>query len=258
MLHSTYSIDYSSHGSNWGFTSNQCASGNQSPINLYNPVSISEEDANYWYLNVEGYISQTFNKNLAEVKGNYLNLTSDFGQAVKMYPNSANNTIGDAYTAQFILFHSPSEHMISGNRSDLEIQIYHTSETSGNLVLSVLLDRSNNTEDFQKFLSDVENANKSSKSIDPVDVVDGYYEVKNFYRYKGSYTFPNCDAAEWVIVSQKRSVYSKYIDPFISFLSSSGGNYREIQNNTTLNLYDGKTAIDSSAALVVGIIYLLI
>lgn len=126
---------------------------------------------------------------------------------------------GSLYTAQEIVFHTPSEHTINGKRFDMEVQIIHSGQTSGDVakhaILSFLFVRKPGA--YNKFIDDIDffslpnplfkikdlENNISipkifySSSSDEIPLMKDF----SFYTYQGSLTAPPCTEKTIVYVA---------------------------------------------------------
>jgi carbonic anhydrase len=117
---------------------------------------------------------------------------------------------GAVYVAEEIVFHTPSEHTIDGKRFDMEMQVIHYGQTSGDIakqvILSFLFQKKAGV--YNKFMEDVdffdlpnplylERAITNNLFIPKVlynsdDTDIPVMQPFSFYTYQGSIPFPPC------------------------------------------------------------------
>ena len=203
--------DYRNSGNDWECT---CKSGTeQSPIDLpektkaiQSPVtplfqyeevsaksSISTIDGE---LKAEEYIKIKYFKNALRI------FHSNFGKIVTLD--------GAVYIAEEIVFHTPSEHTVSGKKYDMEMQIIHYGQTKGDIskqvVLSFMFERKPGV--YNKFIDDVDFFSLPNPYHTEREITNNLFIPKifysstsedipvmkpfSFYTYQGSITFPPC------------------------------------------------------------------
>lgn len=221
-----HGYDYNDKGDNWN-----CIDA-LSPINpTLNPVQILEDDDSYWYIDVKDYgdSDTTFMAYIEEKVYLTLNRTNT-GTLRKM---KNDDSVIATYDLEEIRFHAPSEHILGNSRSDLEVQLYHTSEEADPLIFSVLFNEIDSKDYRMKFFSDIEGTLEDEKSTDkanPIDITGGYYKIKTFYNYNGTDTLPGCAKTEWVIYSEPIKLYKTHLEKISTHLD---GNYKDISNTTS-------------------------
>ncbi|OMJ70452.1 hypothetical protein SteCoe_31573 [Stentor coeruleus] len=219
MLVSGDDYNYAQYGDDW------ICGVSLSPRDIdLNSTKVIESDDNYWSIDVKDYgdSDTTFT---AYIKENiYLKLNRTESGTLRKVKND--DTVIDSYDLKEIRFHTPSEHTIAGNRSDLEVQLYHTNAAGNSLILSVLYNSKDNTDYKMKFFSNIEGTLENEKETDkanPIDVTGGYYKIKTFYNYVGTDTLPGCASTEWVIFGEVISLYKSQLEKISEHVS---GNYK--------------------------------
>jgi len=203
--------DYQSKGQDWDC---DCSEGReQSPINLppkedavispikpifsFNPVKAKKEITNGSGQHETTKTLQIKNKdNALRIKHKY------FGKTVTLD--------GALYTAEEIVFHTPSEHTINGKVFDMEMQVIHYGKSKGDLakqlVLSFLFKKKPGV--YNKFIDDLDFFNlpsqisKKRAILADLFIPKIFYNAKfedvpsmkpfSFYTYQGSLTAPPC------------------------------------------------------------------
>ena len=203
--------NYEKKGADWEC---DCKEGKeQSPIDLPEPKESVDSPYKpvFEYENVEPAITTSFPEEGLN-PGDIMSVVYDkFTLRIK-HPNFGKiiTPDGGVYRAQQIVFHTPSEHTISGKRYDLEMQVIHQGISRGDIAKSVIL----------SFLF-TKKPGSYNKFFDKMDVynlpnpLDKVREIKNslfiphiffdtsdqdmflvqpfsFYTYQGSLTTPPC------------------------------------------------------------------
>jgi carbonic anhydrase len=203
--------DYANKGIDWNC---ECAEGKeQSPINLppkdnaiLSPIKpifqFNEVEPKIEVTNSEGQhqydkiLTIKNKKNTLRIKHKY------FGKTVTLD--------GSVFTAEEIVFHTPSEHQINGKNYDMEMQIIHYGKTKGDIakqvVLSFLFKKSHGV--YNKFIDDLDFFNLPNPITRKRAILNSLYIPKifynsdynektvikpfSFYTYQGSLTAPPC------------------------------------------------------------------
>jgi len=128
---------------------------------------------------------------------------------------------GSIYRAQEIVFHTPAEHQIDGKRYDMEMQIIHYGETSGDIakqaVLCFLFEKKPGV--YNKFIDDIDFFNLPNQIRNTRNLENNIYIPKvfynsesedvaimkdfSFYTYQGSLTAPPCTERTIMYVAAK-------------------------------------------------------
>jgi len=144
--------------------------------------------------------------------------------AVKIRHDNFGNLVtldGSLYTAQEIVFHTPAEHTIDGKHFDMEVQIIHFGQTTGDIakqvILCFLFEKKPGF--YNKFIDDIDfftlpNPLNPSRDIEnKIFIPKIFYSADStdiaimkpfsFYTYQGSLTAPPCTERTIVYVAAK-------------------------------------------------------
>lgn len=186
-----------------------CAIGyNQSPINI--SEKFLDDDLEFYYSDLG-----------VEKKKERFFLEIDF------FDRGYLKRRGRKFFARNIIFHHPSEHQINGEKSSLEMQIYHKSDDEQWLAIALFLEiaeeENNNFDDLIKFISSKE---KESK-INLEKIVNSSF---NFFFYDGSFTTPPChEGVKWYVAKEKIKISKKQMNLIIKNAIFTTPNIRPIQ-----------------------------
>lgn len=146
-------------------------------------------------------------------------------------------THGHKYELSEIILRSPSEHRINGKAFDMEVQFVHRTRNKKWLTLSVLIEKGEPNEFFQKIWNEFPNHEKEdpkksraiAKSRTPkISAFDLLPKRKTYYQYEGSHPYPPCkEEVEWHVLSQPIELSEEQIDEFRNYYDH---NVRPIQN----------------------------
>lgn len=201
--------NYFKDGDDWEC---ECKEGKeQSPIDLPHP-SVAEEspakpifqydqsglESKNMENNKDETMSVQYEENMLQIENNI----SSFGKVITLD--------GRVYRAEKIVIHTPSEHTIEGKRYDMELQIIHYGQTTGDLakqvVVSVLFEKKAGA--YNKFIDDLDFFNLPNPIYQRALLSTGLFVPKlfydssseeipimkpmSFYTYQGSVSFPPC------------------------------------------------------------------
>lgn len=203
--------NYIGNGNNWEC---ECKEGKeQSPINLppHDKAILSNVKPVFHYELISPISPKDFKDGLVK-KGESIKIRY-IDHAIRIYHPNMGRVVtidGASYTAQEIVFHTPSEHTINGKRYDMEMQVIHTGTTQGdiakNVVLSVLFTKKAGY--YNKFLDKLDpynlpNPHEPYREITEDLFIPHIFSQVNdpeipimkpfsFYTYQGSLTQPPC------------------------------------------------------------------
>ena len=214
--------DYSAKGQDWEC---QCREGQQqSPINLppsQKAISSSLKPI-FEYEEFDPISTSDFKEGMVEagqpIKIRYID------KAIRIYHPNMGRVIsldGAVYVAEEIVFHTPSEHTIKGERFDMEMQIIHRGVTTGDVAKTVILSLlfKKKAGIYNKFIDklDIYNLPNPGEPLrdlaETLFIPDAFLESNapdmplmnpfSFYTYSGSETQPPCAERTILYVTSK-------------------------------------------------------
>lgn len=113
-------------------------------------------------------------------------------------------------------FHHPSEHLIGGQRSAMELHLVHKGESGALTVLGVMLVPGKASGIFQQILDTMpDKEGKKSASGVTIDMSYMLPAERKYFRYAGSLTTPPCsEVVNWVVFKQPVEVSEGQIKRF--------------------------------------------
>ncbi|KAI9152806.1 hypothetical protein LWI28_001457 [Acer negundo] len=208
------SVDFSYSGatgpSNWGTLKPEyalCSSGlQQSPVNIIQEYTI---------LNQNLKLSKQYD---AVANATLINLV--FQIELKYDGDIGGLEInGKTYNFEEMHWHSPSEHLIDGQRFAAELHLVHRAEDRSAAVNAILYEFGNSPMDVDPFLAELGDALEilSENNVTQVDVGMLNTEpltqnYRKFYRYDGSFTTPPCqEGVIWTILGEVKTISQEQV-----------------------------------------------
>ncbi|KAI9153197.1 hypothetical protein LWI28_007536 [Acer negundo] len=200
------SVDFSYSGatgpSNWGTLKPEytlCSSGLQQ-----SPVNIIQE---YTVLNQNLKLSKQYDV----VANATLIINSVFQIELKYDGDIGGLEInGKNYNFEEMHWHSPSEHLIDGQRFAAELHLVHRAKDRSGALNAILYEFGNSPTEVDPFLAELGDALEMLSENDVTQVDVGMLNTEpltqnygKFYRYDGSFTTPPCEEGTiWSILSE--------------------------------------------------------
>ncbi len=102
--------------------------------------------------------------------------------------------MGTSFVLKEVTFHTPAEHTFSGKQAPLEVHLYHESENGETLIVSSVF-QIGNTENLPvaQLLKQIPLADKKDfQVVEPIALGLLLPEVRSYYHYMGSLSYPPC------------------------------------------------------------------
>jgi carbonic anhydrase len=223
-------IDYSKSGANW---LGQCKSGGkQSPINIEKVLKIDKHIRDLQYSKKE--IGKV------EFNGSYYRINVNKQSCKIIYTNRKNKKI--KYTLKRVVFRTPAEHQIEGDKFDMEIQLVHeTEEKVPNkiLIISILALKTKDKKKADNFVESIDFLGK--KNVDVSGFQSMISQQGDYFVYNGSQTVPNCvENVLWVVIKRPIKISSHTINSSKRLFCEScmpHGNARVLQKSSNREIF---------------------
>lgn len=149
-------------------------------------------------------------------------------------PIKETNTIffsGEQYTLKEIHFHTPSEHLINGQSSELELHFLHKSQNGKVVSIAVFVNIGRRNKEFQKLLN-------SNILLDSKDQITISLNIQSFipinsqkYSYAGSLTVPPCtEGVQWIVFDKPIWFDRKQIINYQTYYSPNNRPLQSLNN----------------------------
>jgi carbonic anhydrase len=203
--------DYKNKGKDWECI---CSEGlSQSPIDLpsKDSANLSSLRPMFQYTTVNAKALESTVDGLLTA-GEYMKIRYDRGAIRIHHPNMGKIVTDDGgvYIAEEIIFHTPSEHTINGERLDMEMQVIHYGKSKGDIAKQVVLSFLFKAKPgvYNKFLDKLDFFNLPNPTDVFRDITNDFFipsvfstpdeediqslQPFSFYTYEGSLTAPPC------------------------------------------------------------------
>jgi carbonic anhydrase len=203
--------DYANKGNDWEC---ECSEGReQSPIDLpsKDAAILSNLRPLFQYDMVQAKsIDTTIDGSL--IAGEYIKIRYD-GNAIRIHHPNLGKIValdGGVFQAEEIVFHTPSEHQINGEKFDMEMQVIHYGKSKGDIAKQIILSFLFKARPgvYNKFIDKLDFFNLPNPTDEFRDITNDLYIPQifyttddddiptmkpfSFYTYEGSITSPPC------------------------------------------------------------------
>ncbi|MBI1876654.1 MAG: carbonic anhydrase family protein [Chloroflexi bacterium] len=175
----------------WGELSQDfalCSTGTeQSPIDVPSTSSVNPADITF---NYQPTALNIFNN------GHTIQVNYD--------PGSSIDVGGKTYDLKQFHFHTPSEHAVDSNHTDLEMHLVHQSADGQLAVVGVMLRQGSENPAFQPVFDNLPAQESEPTAVGNVTVnaSDLLPQERTYYRYNGSLTTPPCsEGVQWLLMN---------------------------------------------------------
>lgn len=252
--------DYSDLGDNWKSADFPiCRDGKeQSPIDLVK-ATFSTEGSTDPSMKFEGYDYKNYSGDQIMNKLKYtlqMNFPGD-GSLKTAFPDGTT----DAFLAQQLHFHAPSEHSVNGQLYPLEMHIVHNHDDGIAFpsfplsVIGVFFEVGDVENEFIKQL-EFDMVSADTHNLSDVDFATflGGLDMSKLWHYDGSLTTPGCnEGVKWWVLEEPVIITQAQLDAFVPFAGTYGNN-RRVQplNDRTLYYKDNSTGSGATALAALG------
>ncbi|WP_338244269.1 carbonic anhydrase [Aurantiacibacter hainanensis] len=133
-------------------------------------------------------------------------------------------------------FHTPSEHMIDGERYPLTAHFVHATRDGSLGVLGLMFEEGGENEGLQAIIDAMPSGDGSNISIDLAELVP---EDLNVWRYMGSLTTPPCsENVNWHVVEDTVEASAEQIAAFEAALSMTARSTQPLNNRLLVSPED--------------------
>lgn len=147
------------------------------------------------------------------------------------YPEGSSLTVGDTvYSLSRITFHTPAEHILRGQKFDLEVQLEHKADNGKMAIISIMMKRGFNNFGLNTLIQKMPKENTTETTI-----IDGAFFSPqtlfpadlSYYTYTGSLTTPPCtEGVEWYVL---KAYVELGADQLAALKKVLGNNARTVQ-----------------------------
>lgn len=210
----------------WGRISGEyetCSTGLfQSPIDL---------TASNNFIREEGNIEIYYQPTPLVIKNN------GHGIEVEYQPGSYAMINGQQYELKQFHFHTPSEHTLNGQKSEMELHLVHQSEAGKLAVIGVFIEEGKANATLAKISENLsETEGRQELKGETIDASDFISKNPTYLHYQGSLTTPPCsENVVWNVLTEPLEASSQEIGAFMDLHPMNARPIQE-QNNRVVEL----------------------
>ena len=208
---------------NWphlAISNNNCGGPHQSPIAFSNGDAKSKRRRHQLRVNYSRDV---------ELKEEELSTNIEWKEE-----SPGENTVrfkGTTYDFVQFHFHSTAEHVINGERSNLEMHFVNQASDDSLLVLAVFIEAGDENDTFAPIIMSLETSSEQEIEVDLRALLPGQLR---FFRYQGSTTTPPCTGGvQWILLKRHVELSATQIGVIqeaIQDLNGGFDNNRTVQN----------------------------
>jgi carbonic anhydrase len=149
-----------------------------------------------------------------------------FSVKVGFYGNSYLKRIGKKYYLRSLYFRHPSEHLLNGKASDLEMQIAHKSNDEQYLIVSLLISLGEVNKNFANLLESLRDGGSTKINLSAL------VSAKDLaFFYEGSFTTPPCkEGVKWYVMKTPIKISKDQMEKIIKLTIPGKTNARDVQS----------------------------
>lgn len=194
----------------------------QSPINI-DAAQINEKQ--------KGNLKITYNKVHFTVENN--------GYTIKANAKSKKNELiidGDRYKFVELHFHTPSEHQLNGQYTDMEAHLVHQNKNGDLAIIGLMIQNGRENEILDSIWSAFPyEENGVVTTVQNVELSKILPEMKSVYHYEGSLTTPPCtEGVKWFIFEQPIELSNQQIEMFVNIFQQNNRPLQQLNDREIL------------------------
>lgn len=152
--------------------------------------------------------------------------------------NERNILVVDGVEYKFVElhFHTPSEHQLNGQYTDMEAHLVHQSEDGGLAIIGLMIQNGRENEIFDSIWS-VFPYEESGMTItvQNVELSKILPDMKSVYHYEGSLTTPPCtEGVKWFVFEQPIELSNKQIEMFVNLFQQNNRPLQQLNDREIL------------------------
>jgi carbonic anhydrase len=189
-------------------------------------------------INLDGGIKAQFDSpfslDYAAVGGDVIN--NGHTIQVNIDPGCVCTIDGTAYTLAQFHFHHPSEHLLSGKSSEMELHLVHKAENGGLAVIGVFLRAGERNADLAPVFDAMPAVGQPGHRLAAFNPGGLLPRKRGYYRYMGSLTTPPCsEGLTWTVFKEPVELSREQINAFAALFPN---NARPVQKRNRRFILD--------------------